>query len=172
MSERVLQALEPAALDVSLAVAAAGAPQRQRLPQQWAQRLERAGYDVERAARASHAVDPAKRLVARTLEREWEEALAREEQLNAASRRLLSTPSATLSAGEREAMRRLASALPALWHAETPTAADHQAVIRQLVERVVVTVQGDSEHVDLEVQWIGGHHTRARRQRPVARVEQ
>jgi hypothetical protein len=69
-------------------------------------------------------------------------------------------------------MRRLASDLPALWHAETTTAADRQAIIRQLVERVVVTVQGESEHVALEVHWIGGHRPQTRRRRPVARLEQ
>jgi DNA invertase Pin-like site-specific DNA recombinase len=172
MSELVLQALEPAALEVSLEVAADVEAQRQRLHQHWAKRLERAGYEVDRAARQYHAVEPENRLVARTLERQWEEALAREEQLKADHRRFLASQPVTLSAGEREAIRRLASDLPALWHAETTTAADRQAIIRQLVERVVVTVQGESEQVDLEVHWIGGHRTQARRRRPVARLDQ
>jgi len=172
LSDLVLQALEPAALEVSLEVAADVEAQRQRLHQQWAQRLERAGYEVERAARQYHAVDPDNRLVARTLERQWEAALASEEQLKADYRRFLHAQPTTLSAREREAIRHLAGDLPALWHAETTTAADRQAIIRQLVERVVVTVQGDSEQVDLEVHWLGGHRTQTRRQRPVARVEQ
>jgi DNA invertase Pin-like site-specific DNA recombinase len=172
MSALVLEALEPAALEVSLEVAADVEAQRQRLHQHWAKRWERAGYEVDRAARQSHAVEPENRLVARTLERQWEEALASEERLKADSRRFLASQPVTLSAGEREAMRRLASDLPALWHAETTTAADRQAIIRQLVERVVVTVQGESEHGDLEVHWIGGHRTQTRRLRPVARLDQ
>src|SRR5262249_26440114 len=104
--------------------------------------------------------------------RQWEEALASEEQLKADYRRFLASQPVTLSASEREAMRRLASDLPALWHAETTTAADRQAIIRQLVERVVVTVQGESEQVDLEVHWIGGYRTQTRRRRPVARLDQ
>ena len=172
MSALVLEALEPAALEVSLEVATDVEAQRQRLHQHWAKRLERAGYEVERAARQYHAVDPENRLVARTLERQWEEALASEEQLKADHRRFLASQPVTLSASEREAIRRLASDLPALWHAETTTAADRQAIIRQLVERVVVTVQGESEHVDLEVHWIGGHRTQTRRRRPVARLDQ
>jgi DNA invertase Pin-like site-specific DNA recombinase len=172
MSELVLQALEPAALEVSLAVAADVEAQRQRLHQHWAKRLERAGYEVERAARQYHAVEPENRLVARTLERHWEEALAHEEQLKADHRRFLAAQPVTLSAREREAIRRLASDLPALWHAETTTAADRQAILRQLVERVVVTVQGESEQVALEVHWIGGHRTRTQRLRPVARLDQ
>jgi Recombinase/Recombinase zinc beta ribbon domain len=172
MSDLVLAALEPAALEVSLEVATDVEAQRQRLHQHWSKRLERAGYEVDRAARQYHAVDPENRLVARTLERQWEEALASEERLKADYRRFLASQPVTLSASEREAIRRLASALPALWHAETTTAADRQAIIRQLVERVVVTVQGESEQVDLEIHWIGGHRTQTRRRRPVARLDQ
>src|SRR2546428_14115825 len=58
MSALVLEALEPAALEVSLEVAADVEAQRQRLHQHWAKRLERAGYEVDRAARQYHAVDP------------------------------------------------------------------------------------------------------------------
>jgi DNA invertase Pin-like site-specific DNA recombinase len=172
MSAFVLEALEPAALEVSLEGAADVEAQRQRLHQHWAKRLERAGYEVARAARQYHAVDPENRLVARTLERQWAEAFASEERLKADYRRLLASHPVTLSAGEREALRRLASDLPARWHAETTTAADRQAIIRHLVERVVVTVQGESEHVDPEGHGIGGHRTQTRRLRPVARLDQ
>jgi DNA invertase Pin-like site-specific DNA recombinase len=172
ISALVLQALEPAALEVSLAVAADVEAQRQRLHQQWDQRLERAAYEVDRAARHYRAVDPENRLVARTLERQWEDALQAQERLQADHRRLLAQQPATLSAAERDAIRRLASDLPALWQAQTTTAADRQAIIRQLVERVVVTVQGESEKVDLEVHWMGGHRTHTQRIRPVARLDQ
>jgi len=172
MSELVLAALEPAALEVSLEVAADVEAQRQRLHQHWAKRLERAGYEVDRAARQYHAVEPENRLVARTLERQWEEALASEEQRKADHRRFLASQPVTRSASEREAIRRLANDLPALWHAETTTDADRQAIMRQLVERVVVTVQGESEQVALEVHWIGGYCTQTRRRRPVARLDQ
>ena len=36
----------------------------------------------------------------------------------------------------------------------------------------MVTVQGESEQVELEIHWIGGHRTQTRRRRPVARLEQ
>jgi len=109
--------------------------------------------------------------VARTVERQWAEAGANEEQLTADSRRFLASQPGTLSAGAREAIRCLAHDLPALWHAETTTAADRQAIMRQLVERVVVTVPGESAQVDLEGHGIGGHRPQTRRRRPVARLD-
>jgi hypothetical protein len=79
----VLRALEPSALEVSLQGAADGEAQRHKRPQHWQQRLERARYAVERADRPSSAVEPANRLVARSLERQWEEAFAAQEALKA-----------------------------------------------------------------------------------------
>jgi len=172
VSALVLQALEPAALEVSLQVAADVEAQRHTLQQHWQQRLERAQYAVERADRQYRAVEPENRLVARTLERQWEEALAAQEALHADYRRFLVDQPMTLSAPEREAIRRLAQDIPALWQASSTTVADRQAIIRQLVERVVVTLQGESEKVDVVVHWMGGHQSPATMIRPVARLEQ
>ena len=110
--------------------------------------------------------------MARTLERQWEEALAAQEALQADYRRFLVDQPMALSAPEREAIRRLAQDIPVLWHASSTTVADRQAIIRQLVERVVVTRQGESEKVDVVVHWMGGHQRPATMIRPVARLEQ
>jgi hypothetical protein len=168
----VLQALEPAALELSLQVAADVEVERQRVQQQWHQRLERVRYDAERACRQYNAVEPENRLVARTLERQWEAALAAEATVQAEYARFLAQQPVPLSASEREAIRRLAAEIPALWHAPTTTAADHQAIIRQLVERVVVTLDGATEHIALTLYWVGGHTSTATLDRPVARLEQ
>jgi hypothetical protein len=50
----------------------------------------------------------------------------------------------------------LAQDIPALWSAATTTAVDRQQLVRLLIERVVVTVQGQSEQVKLAITWAGG----------------
>jgi len=172
VAEQVLRALEPAALEISLQVAEDIEAERAQLHRHWQQCLERAHYQVERAARQYQAVEPEHRLVARTLERQWEAALAAEAALQADYDRFRATQPATLSAEERAAIRRLASDIPALWHASTTTVADRQAIIRQLVERVIVTVRGESEQVDVHIHWLGGHGTPVVLTRPVARLDQ
>ena len=169
---QVLRALEPAALEISLQVAADLEGERQHLHRHWQQRLERARYQVERAARQYQAVEPEHRLVARTLERQWEEALATEATLQADYARCQAEQPPVLTAEERAAIRRLATEIPALWQAPTTTAVDRQAIVRQLVERVVVTVRGESERVDVQMHWFGGHGTQATLSRPVARLDQ
>jgi hypothetical protein len=49
---------------------------------------------------------------------------------------------------------------------------DHKAIIRQLVERVVVTLDGATEHLTLTLYWAGGHTSTTTLDRPVARLEQ
>jgi hypothetical protein len=117
-------------------------------------------------------VDPEHRLVARTLERQWEEALAAQATLQAEHHRFLREQPALLSAPEREAIRQLAQDIPTLWHAPSTTIADRQAIIRQLVERIVVTLHGESERVEVVVHWMGGHQSQATMIRPVACFEQ
>jgi len=58
---------------------------------------------------------------------------------------------ACLSVEQQEAIRQLANDIPALEHASTTTAAERQAIVRQLVERVIVTVQGGSEVVNAQM---------------------
>src|SRR5262245_31559205 len=76
-----LEALEPAALGLSLAVAADLQAERQRGHDLWQQRLQRARYEAALAERQYQAVDPEHRLVARELERRWEQALWDQHQL-------------------------------------------------------------------------------------------
>ena len=170
--KQVLCALEPAALEISLQVAAEVQAQRAQLHQHWQLRLERAHYEVERAARQYHSVEPENRLVARTLEHQWEEALNAEAALKADYQRFLAEHSAGLSEQQSEAIRRLSADIPALWHASSTTVADRQAIIRQLIERITLTVQGDSERVDVQIHWAGGHTTQGMLIRPVARLDQ
>ena len=60
-----------------MALAAAGQLEQEsrQLERQWALRVERARYEAERARRQYDAVEPENRLVARSLERAWEETL-------------------------------------------------------------------------------------------------
>lgn len=172
VGQQVLAVLEPAALELSLEAAQHLERERTELEQVWRQRLERAAYEVERARRQYHLVEPENRLVARQLEREWEEKLLAQHQLQEDYERFSCTQPHVLSEAEREAIRQLAANIPALWHADTTTAADRKEIVRQVLERVVVDVQGESERVQVRLQWVGGVCTQGALIRPVARLEQ
>jgi DNA invertase Pin-like site-specific DNA recombinase len=172
VSQQVLTALEPASLELSLTATERLEHERAELDRLWQQRRERAAYEVERAARQYQAVEPEHRLVARTLEHAWEEKLAAQQQLEEEYHRFVRQQPRVLSNAEREAIRRLATDIPTLWSASTTIAADHKEIIRQVVERVVVDVQGSSEQVRVRIEWIGGGHSEGVVLRPVGKLSE
>ena len=168
----ILAALAPSVIEVSLQLAEDMELERTERQRHWAHRLERGRYETALARRRYEAVNAENRLVARTLERDWEAALAAEQALEAEHARELARRPARLGAAEMEAIRCLAEDVPALWHAPTTTAADRQAIARLVLERVAIRVEANSEHVELACHWAGGTHTRHALIRPVQRFEQ
>jgi DNA-binding transcriptional MerR regulator len=169
---QVLGALQPAALELHLAAAADVAQERERLHRHWQQQLERARYEADRAARQHQAVEPENRLVARELERRWEDALRAQHRLEGEYAAYCRAQPATLSAAEQEQIRALARDLPELWHADTTTPADRQRLVRFLIERIEVTVQGVTDQVEVVIHWAGGCASQHRLVRSVQRYEQ
>jgi len=169
--QQVLAALEPSALDISLQVATDIEQERKNLEQHWHKQLERAKYEVERAYRQYNATEPENRLVARTLEKKWEETLAEEEKLKRSYAKFVAEQPSTLSEAEREAIEKLSSDIPALWSSPTTTQQERQEIIRLLIEKIIVIVEGKTEKVNLEIHWMGGHKTSIPFIRPIAKLE-
>jgi hypothetical protein len=169
---QVLDAVAPAALEVSMAAAAQAEDERAMLGKLWRQRLERARYAADRARRQYQLAEPENRLVARQLEADWEAALAEAARLEADYQRFTEEQPETLTAAERAAIQALASDLPQVWHAPSTTQADRKELLRILIEDITVNVAGDSELVDVAITWAGGHQTTGQAVRPVARLDQ
>ncbi|UCD25268.1 MAG: recombinase family protein, partial [Gemmatimonadota bacterium] len=167
-----LMAMKPSALEISLQVAADLETRRDELEKQWRQRLERANYEADRAKRQYDTVEPENRLVARTLEDVWEEKLRAHRGLVEQHKRFQCEHPQLLTPVEQDQIRRLASDLPALWNASSTTDVDRKNVLRQLIDRVEVNVEGNTEWVEARIQWAGGEQTYTRFRRPVARMEQ
>jgi DNA invertase Pin-like site-specific DNA recombinase len=170
--ERLLHAVSPASLELSLAAAADIEHERNALDEHWQQRLARSRYEVEQARRQYAAVDPEHRLVARELERRWEEALRADEQLQADYGRFTWDCPKHLSIQERGQILALAKDLPALWRSPSTTPEDRQTIARLLLEQVTVTVEGDTDRVEVELRWAGGFVSRHALSRPVQTYEQ
>jgi len=170
--ERLLQAVSPASLELSLAAAEDIEHQRKKLDDHWQRRLERSGYEVEQARRQYASVEPEHRLVARELERRWDEALRADEGLRAEYARFKCECPKQLSPAEREQIHALSQDLPSLWRAETTAPEDRQAIARLLLEQVTVTIEGNTNRVEVELRWTGGFVSRHALSRPVQTYEQ
>jgi len=151
-----LQALTPAAVEATeLALQQLAADQDAALSQ-WRLAVERARYEAERAERQYKTIEPENRLVARTLETEWEKRLrdlaAAETELK---RRERQRPGA-LSPEERDQLRSLGSDLRKVWTAPTTTDRDRKELLRALLEEVMVTVDRPQHRAHLTLRWRGG----------------
>jgi DNA invertase Pin-like site-specific DNA recombinase len=165
VSAEILTVVAPHAVEAALAAvdlaSEAGAEVRRAV----AQDLEAATYEVALAARRYDAVDPDKRLVARTLEARWEATLARERQLR---ERLaaLETDAAKRPVADRPRLLALAQDLVAVWNAPSTDMRHKQRLVRLLIQEIVVDVDDARREVVLVIHWVGGRHTEVR----VARV--
>lgn len=170
VGRQLLAALSPAALELSLTAAAGLQHEAEQRDRDWQLRLERSRYQTERARRQHDAAEPENRLVARELERRWEDALRAEQRLQEEFARARSGEPRELTAADRERIAALASDIPALWSIAAPE--DRQAILRLLVERVEIEVTANSEVTRVSIRWVGGgtsHHELAR---PVFTYEQ
>ncbi len=156
----IFQAVQPASLELSLRTAEQSERDRQRLHAHWEQKRERAEYEAALAQRRYDVVDPENRLVARELERQWEQRLTELRQVEDDYARFCQQQPRHLTTQDRERIVALAADLPALWQAATTTGADRRAIVRQLIDRVVLTRRGSGAEIDVVVRWRGGSETR------------
>src|SRR3954470_8953008 len=133
---QILAAVEPAALEASLAAVAEVERERAELTRHWQLRRERARYEVERAARQYQACEPENRLVGRELERRWEEAMRSRRQLEDEFARWQRSAPGRLSPDDERMIRSLAGDLPAVWQAATTTPAERQRIARLLIDHI------------------------------------
>ena len=168
VGQQVLSVLQPTALELSLRANEDLQRDRERQTRHWQQQLERARHDSRQAERRYRAVDPENRLVARTLEQQWEQSLLHDRQLAEEYDRFVQQTSPVLSSAEKDRIQALASDIPALWQSPATTAADRKAIIRCLIDHVVINVQHNTEYVDLTIHWVGGFVSQHQILRPVS----
>ncbi|MBV8430409.1 MAG: recombinase family protein [Solirubrobacterales bacterium] len=172
VGEQVLQVVTPAALELSLHAAAECQRQRAALDHQWQLRLERARHEAARAFRQYNTVEPENRLVARTLERRWEETLATQRALEEEYDRFQREQPVRLSAAERARIEALARDLPAVWHAPRTAVEEKRQVVRLLLQRVVVQASASRPALLVHLHWSGGTVTEHQVPRTVRSWEQ
>jgi len=133
-----LAVIRPAELEASLALADDLARDQAQVEQQWQWRLERARYEAERAHRQYDQVEPENRLVARELERRWDEKLRVVADLEVEYRQEQDRGLSPLTEAEKTELRALVSHAPALWHAPDTTMAERKRLLRCLITEVIV----------------------------------
>jgi DNA invertase Pin-like site-specific DNA recombinase len=152
----LLEALAPDR--IAIAVAAVGQLQEEarQLEKQWGLRRERARYEAERARRQYDAVEPENRLVARSLERAWEEKLCAVEAIEQVYERWRREEPRVLSEADHAVLQGLGENLPRVWQAGTTTAADRKRLLRFVIKEVALDQKRERGQVWLKILWQTG----------------
>jgi hypothetical protein len=100
--------------------------------------------------------EPENRLVARSLERAWEEKLRAVEAVDQEHDRWRREQPLVLSADDRATLQALGQNLPQVWHAVTTTAADRKRILRFVIREVILDQKRITGHVWLKILWQTG----------------
>jgi len=123
---------------------------------QWRLQVERARYEAQRAERRYRTVEPENRLVARTLEAEWERRLADVAKAETELKQRQSQRPGRLTEEQRNRIRSLGSDLMRVWEAPTTTDRDRKELLRTLLEEVNINLDKDNSQIHLIMRWQGG----------------
>jgi len=182
VAARVLEVLNAQNLELALASQDELEQRDQSITRQWRMRLDRAQYEVDLAQRRYEQVDPHNRLVAASLERRWNEALQRVDEVRRQMAEFQIRETRTFTADQREQILSLAADFPRLWKAQSTSAKDRKRMLRLLLEDITVERRGESRQAVLHVRWTGGAcqdlqvqlpaHVADRLRYPIERVQQ
>jgi hypothetical protein len=163
----LLAALAPD--QIAIAVAALGQIEEEarQLDKQWALRRERARYEAERARRQYDMVEPENRLVARSLERIWEDKLRAVETVEQEYLRWRREEPLVLTEADHVMLQALGANLPRVWHAATTSADARKRILRLVVREVVLDQKRDRGQVWMKIVWQTGATSEHRLQRRV-----
>jgi len=156
VEQRFLQALQPDQVTLALAALAQVEQEEQAESKQWELRLERARYQAKRAERQYQAVEPENRLVARSLEKQWEEQLRAVETVEKEYQVWKSSRFGIVTQADREAIVALGSDLPTLWQAPTTTNEERKQMLRLVIREVIVDSKRANGQVWVQINWQTG----------------
>lgn len=156
VGQAVLQAVAPAGIEAALQAEENLQADQDAALAQWSLQVERARYEAERAERRYRGVEPENRLVARTLETEWEQRLDELASAEAELARRQSRRPSPLTEEQRQRIHALGSDLTQVWHAPTTTDRDRKELLRTLLEEVNISLDRVENRAHLVLRWRGG----------------
>ena len=161
IAKEVLRVVQPAAVEAARLASEEEAHKQDEVLEAWKRDLEAARYAAHRAQKQYDAADPENRLVADELERRWNQALQRVEEIelrieqHVQGQEKATTPT-------REEFEELATKLETVWNCADTDVRLKKRIVRTLIHEVVVDVDADAGELILVLHWKGGVHTELR----------
>jgi DNA invertase Pin-like site-specific DNA recombinase len=153
IGELLVETMTPLALDVTLAVQQELETRMEEVDRLRRKQVERARYDADLAQRRYMHVDPAHRLVADSLEAEWNNKLRALNEAQQDYERLRQTDRIAAGESQRARIAALTRDFPARWREPTTPDREKKRIVRLLLEDVTLV---KSEQIAVHVRFKGG----------------
>jgi hypothetical protein len=165
----LVEAVTPVALEVALAVQQELQSRLDEADGLRQQQVERARYEAELARRRYLRVDPDNRLVADSLEADWNDKLRLLTQAQEACERQRAQDRTLLDEQQRAAILSLATNFPQLWRDPSTPDRERKRMVRLLLEDVTLIRE---DHLTLHLRFKGGAHRTVQLPLPLRSWEQ
>ena len=158
VAEKVLMAITPMQIEIAVKAFEELECRGQALEKQWVMKIERVHYEAKLAQRRYEEVDPSNRLVASTLEKEWNDALVQLEEAKSQYADYQKENLLTLTATkkQKENILALAKDFPRLWNAPSTSAKDRKRILRLLIKDITIKKSKKEDKAHLYIRWQGG----------------
>ncbi len=153
IGQLLLEMVTPVTLEVAMEVQHQVQRQLDQADRLRKQQVERARYEADLAQQRYMQVDPNNRLVADTLEADWNAKLRALDDAQQQYQRQRQSDRVVLDEEQREAIRSLASDFPRLWNDKHTPSRERKRMARLLIEDVTLT---RTEQLNVDIRFRGG----------------
>jgi hypothetical protein len=160
----VLESVTPASVELALEVFEELRARKAEVDRLHRAQVERARQEAELAQRQYMLVRPENRLVADTLEREWNEKLRQLAEAEQEYIRVSESDAHTVSDEDRQRIQSLVSDLPRVWNDPRTPSRERKRMLRLLVDDVTLLRE---EVIRIQIRWKGGATTQMERPLPL-----
>ncbi|MFH0944133.1 MAG: recombinase family protein [Planctomycetota bacterium] len=153
LGELIIEVFQPAALEVAVAVQEEVKGRLEESDRYRRRTVERAQYEADLSRRRYMKVDPDNRMVADSLEAEWNEKLRAVGQAQQDYEEQRAADESVLTAEARGRIANLAEEFPALWRDPRTPARERKRMLALLIEDVTLTRK---EQIAVQIRFRGG----------------
>ena len=168
VSKAVLEAITPASVEVALEVFEELRARKAEVDRLHRTQVERARQEAELAQQQYMLVRPENRLVADSLERQWNDRLRQLAEAEEQYARASKTESSVVSSEDRQRIQQLVSDLPRVWNDPRTPSRERKRMLRLLIEDVTLVRE---EVIRIQIRWKGGATTQLERPLPLSAAD-
>jgi DNA invertase Pin-like site-specific DNA recombinase len=154
VAARVVEAINRENIAKALEIAREVEKHHEEDEREWKLKIESSEYEAQRAFRQYNGVEPENRLVARTLERAWEEKLEEVERVKEEYAEWAATHPSPVKQSEHKQLVELLKDFEQVWEAPTTSQEERKVLLRILVQDV--TLRRDGKEIVVGIRWRSG----------------